>query len=173
MFSVFMSNSIVFILAHKISLFSAFICGIILYMKKLSDKDKQLLTSVVQRHAPWIKESIKRLRGAGKIGDQFEDNQFQNTGYNALVEALSSFDPSKGSFKTHAKGIIKHRILGEVEREMARNEGGGVDPYFLNQARQQRQQQAIKQPTAEPTAEPAVEPTTTSVPTEIPKKTTL
>ena len=104
-------------------------------MKKLTNKDRELIDSVVQKHAPWIQKSIKHLRGLGKIGHQFEDDDLYNSGYNAIVEALSSYDSGKGTFKTHAQGLIKHRIMGQIEKEMAQSGGGGVDPYFLSQAR--------------------------------------
>ena len=137
-------------------------------MKKLSDKDRELLDSVVQRHAPWIQKSIKHLRGLGKIGHQFEDDDFYNTGYNAVVEALSSYDSSKGSFKTHAQGLIRHRIMGQIEKEMARSGGGGVDPYFLNQARSQKKvEEAAKIPEPEVPQTEAVKP---AIPVEPPKK---
>lgn len=104
-------------------------------MKKLKDKEKQLLESVAQHHAPWIQRSIKSLRSAGKISPQFENSDFHNTGFNAIIEALSSYNPEKGAFKTHAQKILKHRIMGQVEESMARSGGGGVDSYFLAQAR--------------------------------------
>lgn len=136
-------------------------------MSKLKDEDKELLDSVVQRHAPWIQKTIKHLRGLGKVGHQFEDDDLYNTGYNAIVEALSSFDPKKGSFKTHAQGLIKHRVMGQIEKEMARSGGGGVDPYFLAQARTakkvtdaeaKKQQPEVKTTTFEKPA--STEPTT-------------
>jgi len=138
-------------------------------MKKLTPQDKELLDSVVQKHAPWIQKSIKHLRGLGKIGHQFEDDDFYDTGYNAVIEALSSYDSSKGSFKTHAQGIIKHRIQGQIEKEMARSGGGGVDPYFLTQARAERKAKELgeKKPEVTTTVMPKPE-TSTEPPSEPP-----
>lgn len=119
--------------------------GIIKHMKKLNDEDKKLIDSVVQVHAPWINRTIKMLKATGKIGPQFEEGDFYEPGYNAIVEALASYDPSKSSFKTHAQNLLKHRIMGHVEKEMSRSGGGGLDPYFLNQARSQRKEQEFQQ----------------------------
>lgn len=128
-------------------------------MKKLTNEHKELIDAVVQRHAPWIQKTIKYLKGSQKIGPQFEDDELYHAGYNAIVEALATFDPEKGSFKTHANNLIKHRVMGHVEKEMSRSGGGGVDRYFLNQAREQKKQSNLENKNQPPVLEtkPAVE----------------
>lgn len=111
----------------------------------MKDDDKKVLDAVIQKHAPWIQKAIKHLRGMGKIGSQFDDGDFYNTGYNAIAEALSSYDKEKGSFKTHAQGIIKNRVLRHIEKEMARPGGGGVDPLHLQHAREAQKVRAKKE----------------------------
>ena len=134
----------------------------------MKEDDKKILEAVIQKHSPWIQKAIKHLRGMGKIGSQFEDGDFYNTGYNAIAESLSSYDKEKGSFKTHAQGILKHRILRHIEKEMARSGGGGVDPYFLQHAREAKKTKAkqesemVAKPIAEPVSAPA-EPATPEI----------
>lgn len=139
-------------------------------MAKLNDKDRELLDAVVQRHAPWINHAIHSLRGGGKIPQSFQDADLYPAGYNAIVEALESFDSSKGSFKNHAHGIIQNRILGHIQKEMSRDQGG-VDPYFLNQQRKAKKQQEFEQKTAIPQIkeDKTIAPTQTPNPEKEPK----
>jgi hypothetical protein len=114
-------------------------------MSKLTDKEKQILDHTIQKHSPWINQSITRLRHAGKIPASFQDDELYEPGYNAIAEALESYNPKLGSFKNHAHGIIQNRIQGHIEKEMARGQGG-VDTYFLNQQRKiaRQKEQEIK-----------------------------
>ena len=78
----------------------------------MKDNDKKILEAVIQKHSPWIQKAIKHLRGMGKIGSQFEDGDFYNTGYNAIAEALSSFDKEKGSKTGKIKNLPPYTNRG-------------------------------------------------------------
>lgn len=134
----------------------------------MKDDDKKILHSTVLKHMPWTNKAIKHLRGMGKIGSQFEDGDFYNTGYNAIAEALSSYNKDEGSFKTHAQGILKYRILRHIEKEMARSGGGGVDPHFLHHAREEQKKRQQKEADMVPkpiTTEPSAADTPPAIPT--------
>ena len=126
----------------------------------------KLLETIIQKHAPWIKQQIKALRATGKISSQFEDQDLSHAGYNGIVEALATYDKDKGTFENHAKYRIKMRIKDFIKDAMQQQGAGGVDQYHLNQARKRKRQNALeeaqkvpklKEEVAAPEAQPVTE----------------
>lgn len=77
---------------------------------------REARNQIVLQNEPLVHHFVKPYRGRG-----IDDEELYGTGLIGLIEAVDTFDPSKGALSTHAAFRIRKRIneLFEAKREDA------------------------------------------------------
>lgn len=85
-------------------------------MDKLNDP-KNLFGYLLTSHAPLINKTINHLRAKEWLpsAEVISDDDLHPAAIHGLMEAVSSYKPHLGSFKTHAFNRMKGRILDHAK----------------------------------------------------------
>ena len=95
-------------------------------VEKIKNNDMEI-NRLVEEYKPFIASCVEKT--TGRYMHYGEDDEL-SIGLMAFVEAVKSFDSTRGSFLSLAQNIIKRRLIDYYRKENKHNKVVSINEYF-------------------------------------------